>query len=110
VQRLLTAVWTHPHFNRLDAQAMLTLADHSLREALFDRALLAPVLPTLRDFVAQAPASMWDVRPSDMGERWHDAYVLRAIDRAGMLADARQLLGAAMLTVGQRKRARPMPR
>jgi Fe-S-cluster containining protein len=110
VRRLLKAVWTHPQLKRLDAEAMLTLADHSLRQPLFDRALLAPALPTLRDFVAQAPASMWDVRPSEMGERWHDAYVLRAIDRAGMLAEVRRLLNATATQPGHRRRAIPVTR
>ena len=93
LQRLLAGVWSNPRLGRLDADAMLTLADFSLREPSLDHAWLAPALPTLREFVANAPHSMWDARPTEIGNRWHDAYVLRAIDRAGCLADVRVLLG-----------------
>lgn len=94
LQDLLSAIWSNPHWGQLDADAVLTLVDCCLREPSFDRSRLTPALPMLREFVAHAPASMWDARPSEIGERWHDAYVLRAIDRAGLLADARALLKA----------------
>lgn len=100
---LLATVWSKPRLDRLDADALLELADASLRQPLFDRALLAPALPTLREFVVNAPDSMWDARPAEIGARWHDGYVVRAIDRAGCLADARSLLadiGPAVQSVG----------
>ena len=92
LQRLLGAIWSNPHLGKLDAEAMLMLVDHSLRQPLLDRALLAPAIPALREFAANAPRSMWDVRPAELGECWHDGYVLRAIDRAGLLAQAHVLL------------------
>jgi hypothetical protein len=94
VPRLLRAVWSNPQLGQLDTDALLTLADFSLREPQFDRALLGPALAALRAFAASAPASMWDARPAEIGARWHDGYVLRAIDRAGLLADVRALLDA----------------
>ena len=90
--RLLATVWSKPRLSRLDAEALRVLADFSLRQPLLDRALLAPALPTLREWVANAPASMWDARPAEIGGHWHDGYVVRAIDRAGFLADVRALL------------------
>ena len=110
LQGLLGAVWSNPRLGRLDADAMLTLADFSLREPSLDRARLAPALPTLRELVANAPPSMWDVRPTEIGDRWHDAYVLRAIDRAGFLADVRALLGGPPAMAAPRESPEPLPR
>ena len=92
LQRLRGAVWSNPRLEQLDADALLTLADFSLRGPPLDWALLAPALSALRVFAANAPTSMWDLRPAEIGERWHDGYVLHAIDRAGLLADVRALL------------------
>ena len=110
VQRLLAAVWSNPRLGQLDTDALLTLADFSLREPQLDRALLAPALAALRAFAANAPASMWDARPAEIGERWHDGYVLRAIDRAGLLADVRALLDATPALAPHRQPNRPSPR
>ena len=105
LQRLLGAVWSNPRLGQLDADALLTLADFSLRGPALDRALLAPALSALRAFAANAPASMWDARPAEIGERWHDGYVLRAIDRAGLLADVRALPDDTPALSPQRKPA-----
>ncbi len=105
LQRLRSAVWSNPRLEQLDADALLTLTDFSLRGPPLDRALLAPALSALRVFAANAPISMWDLRPAEIGDRWHDGYVLHAIDRAGLLADVRALLDDTPAPTTRRKQA-----
>ncbi|WP_088285860.1 YkgJ family cysteine cluster protein [Ideonella sp. A 288] len=87
----LAALWSGRRLRRIDTPMLLTLADHCLRQPGVDRVALAPAWPALRALVDEVPASMWDARPSEVADLWHDAYVLRAIDRAGLRAEARAL-------------------
>jgi len=85
-RRLLAALWSDPALQSLEPEAQLQLADHSLRQPGFDVACLARVQPALDGLLGAQPRSIWDARPGELGERWQDAYVIRAIDRAGLRA------------------------
>lgn len=106
---VLAALWFHRQTRRLETATLLTLADHCLRQPGVDLAALAPAWTALRALVDEAPASMWDARPSEVADLWHDAYVLRAIDRAGLRAEAAALLSEPTLTPARAAPRRPNP-
>jgi Fe-S-cluster containining protein len=84
---LLARLWVPGRLRRLGDDALIALADHSLRCAGFDRAWMRDSLPRLATALGPAgAASIWDAGTDSVADLWHDRYVLRAIDRAGLRA------------------------
>jgi hypothetical protein len=92
VRRRLVSCWARTPAAQLPPAARCALADHTLRQHATDDGpgpdprwaeACAAAREVLRDAVAADTGSMWDASPALLAGLWYDAYMLRAIERAG---------------------------